>query len=176
MNSTTERCRLTALLLAGLLLALYPAVRALALGSDREQPMSVEADRANIDNRNEVSTYLGNVIVTQGSLRITADKLTVYSRERTLEKMYATGKPATYRQRPDGKQQDVNGRGLRIEYFADSDTAIFIDDAMLEQENNTFKSDRILYDVAHDKVDAGKASGGDRVRILLQPRANGEQK
>lgn len=176
MNSRTEPCRCILLLISAILLALTPATRALALGTDREQPMAVEADQANIDNKNEISTYIGNVIVTQGTLRITADKLTVYSRNQSLEKMYATGKPATYQQRPDGKRKDVHGMGQRIEYFAETDTAIFIDDATLEQESNTFKSDRILYDVAQDKVNAGKTSGGDRVRILLQPRATQEQK
>jgi lipopolysaccharide export system protein LptA len=156
----------------GMLLAilLTTPLQVHALSSDRDQPMSVEADRANIDNKNEISIYLGNVIVVQGSMRITADKLTVHSRNKAVEKVIAEGEPATFKQRPDGKELDVKGKALRIEYYADTDNAIFIEQAVLEQEGNTFRSNRIVYDLTKDLVDAGTPSGGDRVKIILQPR------
>lgn len=169
-----SRIDTSALLLA--LTTLLIPFHADALQSDREQPLQVEADRANIDNKNGISIYLGNVIVVQGSMRITADKLTVYARDQILTKMISEGNPTTYKQRPEGKEQDVKGRGQRIEYYEDTETAIFIERAVLEQDGNTFNSDRIVYDVARDKVNAGTTSSGDRVRIILQPKENPDRK
>ena len=79
---------------------------ALALSSDSEQPINVEADRATLDDSRSVMTYEGSVIVTQGTIRILADRLDLhYDQQRRLEKAVASGNPARYRQLPDGSQE-----------------------------------------------------------------------
>ena len=142
-----------------------------ALNSDREKPIQIEADQADINDNTGISVYTGNVIVVQGSLKITAQILTVYSKEKVFTKMISTGNPATFRQRPEGKDEDVTGKGKRIEYFASRDTAYFYDNATLEQADSTFKSDRIAYDIFNDKVNAGITSGDDRVKIIIKPQS-----
>lgn len=141
-----------------------------ALGSDRSKPMHIEADLADINEKTGISIYTGNVVVIQGSLRITAEKLTIYSKNKVFEKMISIGNPATFKTRPDGKDQDVRGKGKRIEYFTTRDTVYFIDDAQLEQDGSKFDSDRIVYDILNDKVNAGLTKGDDRVRIIIQPK------
>lgn len=154
--------------IAGLLLALTG--NAWALESDRNKPVHIEADNVELDDQRGVSTYRGNVIITQGTMRITGDKVTVYtSPTGELQRAVSVGKPATYKQRPDNKPEDVKARALTMEYFADKDTVILTDEAHLWQGPNTFTSKKIIYDVAADRVDAGKETGGDRVRITIQP-------
>lgn len=142
-----------------------------ALSSDRDKPIQIEADQATINDKTGISVYTGNVVVVQGSMRITANILTVYSKDRSFQKMISTGNPATFRQRPDGKDEDVAGEGKRIEYFGSRDTVYFYDNAKLEQAGSTFRSNHIVYDILNDKVNAGITSGDDRVKIIIKPQS-----
>lgn len=146
--------------------------QAIALSSDRNQPMYVEADRADIDDKRGVSVYRGNVKITQGTLVLTAAELTVHSKDGDIIKAVAVGQPATYRQRPDGKEQDVEAEALRMEYYGVEQKIILIDKAEVRQGGDTFRSDRINYDITQDVVNAGATAGspGDRVRITIQPK------
>jgi len=89
-------------------------VSLMALTSDRDQPISLEADFADVDDLNGISIYTGNVILIQGSMLIKAEKLTLHhnNAERDLEKAIAEGKKktASFKQRPEGKQQDFRAR------------------------------------------------------------------
>ena len=153
------------------LLFLLPACAG-ALSSDRNQPMHIEADRANLDEKSGVSVYRGNVTITQGTLRMTADELTLHAKNGNVEKAFAKGNPATYRQRPDGKAQDVEAESLNMEYLAGQNKLILIDKAQVKQNGDTFRSGKIVYDIARDKVDAGTGTPGDRVRITIQPKSD----
>ncbi|MDX1519199.1 MAG: LptA/OstA family protein, partial [Gammaproteobacteria bacterium] len=59
-----------------LLVAIAPVT--FALTTDKDQPIEIEADAAELDDRKNVTVYTGNVIVTQGSIRMTGEKMTVY--------------------------------------------------------------------------------------------------
>lgn len=142
------------------------------LSSDRDQPMHLEADHADINDKTGVHIYTGNVVITQGTLHMTGDHLTVYTVEGEIKKAISLGKPATYRQRPDNKDQDVEAEALRMEYYADEGKLILIDTAKVWQGGDTFRSERITYDIDRDVVNAG--TGEDRVRIILQPRNKAE--
>jgi lipopolysaccharide transport protein LptA len=118
----------------------------------------------------------GDVQVDQGSIRIRADKVTVTQREGESRRVVAEGRPVTFQQQPEGKQELVKGRALRTEYDMDSELLVMIGDALLIQGEDTFKSDRIVYDRAKSVVKAGAAaSGKERVRISIQPRAKGAE-
>jgi lipopolysaccharide export system protein LptA len=59
------------------LLALFLSQEALALSTDRDEPINIEADRAEADNAKRITTYYGDVIITQGTLKITGDTVTI---------------------------------------------------------------------------------------------------
>lgn len=141
-----------------------------ALSDDRNQPMYIEADRANIDDKRGVSVYRGNVKITQGTLQLTAAELTVESNNGDIVKAIATGQPATYRQRPEGKDHDVEAESLRMEYFAQEQKIILLEKAQVRQAGDSFRSEKINYDIGKDIVNAGAGSPGDRVRITIQPK------
>jgi lipopolysaccharide export system protein LptA len=152
------------------LLCLCLPLPAWALSSDREQPMHIESDQAELDEQKGISIYIGNVRVTQGTLVLTGDHMTVYQNGANLERVIMLGKPATYRQRPDDKDEDMRAEALRMEYFADPERVILLDEAVAWQGENSFRSDRIVYKVAQDRVEAGAPDGGQRVHIILQPQ------
>jgi len=146
--------RYSSLLILTLIGTGLPAL-ATALSTDRNQPMYVEADRADIDDKRGVSVYRGNVKIIQGTLQLTAAELTVHSKGGDIVKAVAIGQPATYRQRPDGKEQDVEAESLRMEYYATEQKIILLDKAEVRQAGDTFRSDKIHYDIAKDVVNAG---------------------
>ncbi|MBI3344337.1 MAG: lipopolysaccharide transport periplasmic protein LptA [Gammaproteobacteria bacterium] len=153
------------------LLAACCAAPAFALSSDKEQPINVEADSVEIDHKQGVSVYKGNVTLTQGSIHLDADIVTLYSRNNDIEKAFAEGKPAHYRQRPDGKQEDVRAQSQRMEYYTGTGKLILLEGAHVWQEQNQFSGNRIEYDVERSVVNASMAkSGKERVRVIIQPK------
>lgn len=159
------------------LLALSGASAAWALPDDRNQPIRIQADTAEMDDRQGVAVYTGDVVITQGSLRITGNKVTV-TRDQNgdIEVFTAIGKPAYYEQRPALDKPVVKAYGLTIQYFASNERIVLIDQAKVVQEGNTFEGEKIVYDTRRQIVNAGRASGADittprpRIDMLLQPR------
>ncbi len=155
-----------------LLFALAP-LNSMALSSDRDKPMYIEADRAEMNDRTGVSTYRGGVQVSQGSMVLNADTLTVHNRKRQIITVVAKGKPAQFRQRPDNQTEDVKANADHIEYRGLDEQLILLGDAKVWQAGNVFQSDRIVYDMKNNVVNAGsehsEITDQQRVRITIQP-------
>ena len=142
-----------------------------ALEGDQEQPILVEADSFELDDTKDISVYIGNVQIDQGSMRILADHVTVQHREdRRPRFVTALGNPVRYRQDVEGEKGEVNAHAQRMEYDADKDELTLIDQAELTQAADRFASDRIVYDRAQARVKAGaSAQGTGRVKITITP-------
>ncbi len=160
----------------GVMLWLH-AASAIALDSDREQPMFVEADAAEFDEKQAISLYLGNVEVQQGSMHILADEVLVHHKSnRQPQKIIAIGNPVRYRQMLDNEPEEVRAKALRMEYEADREEITLIDDAELIQGEDRFASDRIVYNRTTDRLTAGtSARGRQRVKIRMEPQGEGDQ-
>jgi len=157
------------LLGTALLLWLLP-VTGWGLSSDRSQAMNIEADRATLNEKTGNSIYEGNVHVQQGSLVLEGNKMTVQLSNNDIDTIILTGNPATYRQRPDGKDTDQHAEAARIEYHAAEDRIILLENARIWQSGaEEFRSDRIVFNLKNNTVNAGGNNPGDRVRITLQP-------
>lgn len=142
------------------------------LASDREQPINIEADSAVIDDAKGLAIYSGNVIVTQGSIRINAEKLTLhYTEKQTLEKAVAEGKPVRFKQTPDNKKPDIQAKAMRMEYYAHKDMLNLTNEAMVWQGEDRFTGAIISYDTKNGVIRAerGKSESG-RVSVTIQPR------
>jgi lipopolysaccharide export system protein LptA len=68
-----------------------PARRNPAVGLDSNAPIAVNADSFVADLNGETGTYSGNVIVTQGTVRLHADQVKVTAPGGRASKMEATG-------------------------------------------------------------------------------------
>lgn len=150
-----------------LIVNLFIASTSHALSTDQNQPAVIDADEVEFDFRSGARTYKGNVHVTQGTLRITADKLLVSYKNDVLEKATAWGRPAHFRQRPDGKQQDVLGEGRRIILHGISNTLTLINRASLKQGTNTARGEKIIYNMSTDKMVVKSTP-----RAIKKPRPN----
>lgn len=171
--------------LAGLLVLACLSQSAAGLSSDKDQPIEVEADTAELDDLKNKSTYTGNVIVTQGSIRMTGDKMTVYHTEDDeLDTLIMEGKPATYRQLPDDSGVYDEAEALTIEFYELQNLVILIEEAEVRQEGMTMSGDRIDYDTELSQVKAqSKAQAttktqesgeSGRVKVILKKQKDKE--
>ncbi|GLZ83963.1 lipopolysaccharide transport periplasmic protein LptA [Pseudomonas sp. BN414] len=153
-----------------------------ALPTDRDQPIRVQADSAELDDKQGVAVYRGNVVITQGTLKITGDTVTItQDANGDVEVFTSVGKPAYYEQKPAVDKEIVKAYGLTIQYFAANERIILLDQAKVIQEGNTFEGEKIVYDTQRQIVNAGRATGTNvstprpRIDMVIQPKKK-EQK
>ena len=156
-----------------------------ALSTDKDQPIEIEADSADLDDAKGVTIYRGNVVLTQGSVRMTGDTMTVYFTDAELDTVIMEGKPARYRQLPDNSKIYDEAEALRMEYYELKNLIVLIDKASFKQEGLSFSGNRIEYDTEHSRIKArgsvkqqngsgSSGSSGERVKIILKPRKKKE--
>lgn len=159
---------------------IFASAPTLALENDREQPLRVVADTAEHNELSGVTVYTGNVIITQGSMRIEADNVTLKGRDNRVDKMEATGDPARLQQQPKPEDAMMYARAQRIIYFVADDRVQLIDKASIEQEDSVVNSDEIEYLVkqrivkAHGGVKGETGKKPKRVEFIYTPQKNGE--
>ncbi len=177
------RCPASALALALALGATAGAAR--AENADRSKPMVVEADRpGTVDLQRHVVVFNGNVVISQGSMVIHADRIETRELPDGYRAATAIGTPehaATWRQRRDGVDETVEGSADRIEFDGRSDTLRFIGHSVVRRLRGGLVADEITgdtidWDNAAEtfKVEGGAATAsnpGGRVRAVLSPRA-----
>lgn len=151
------------LLLAGLLVSLP----GLALESDRRQPVDIRSNEVMIDEQQGFSEYTGNVVLTQGSLKVTGDRLRVYLQQDRLQRIVVEGQPATLVQTPAIDQPPVHAAAGRMEYDVAARTIRLDREAEVRQGPNRFRGEHLLYDIAAARVKARDEEG--RVHITIQP-------
>ena len=156
---------------AGWLLLLAPCL-VWGLGSDRNQPIQIEADRATLDEKAGQSVYEGNVFMQQGTLKLRGSRMSVQIRDNQVDSITIDGKPATFTQRPDGADSDQHAEADHIEYHTGDQRLILQGNAVIRQsDKEQFSSNRIVFNLRNNTVSAGGDSTGSRVRITLQPDA-----
>ena len=176
--------RFTIKLLASLTALILVSSGAQARSSDREQPIVIEASAAEADNRAQITVYRGDVIITQGTLRITGDTVWIhYDDANTITKAISVGKPAKFRQLPDDKEDYMTAHADRMEYHADRDVILLLGNARYGEGKDKITAQRIVYDSRKGRVKAGAQADGDettkdkdasresdRVRITITPK------
>ena len=183
LKNLIRMCALCALLACG---------KAGALATDKDQPIEIEANSAELDDKNGVTVYEGNVVVTQGTIRMTGNKMTVhYTKGNELDNVILNGQPATYRQLPDKSEIYDEAEALQMEFHRANNLIILINKAMVKQKDVRFSGDHIEYDTVLSKIKArgsaaasGKPSAGEgaaeqeqgRVKIIIKPPKKKEEK
>lgn len=144
------------------------AAGALALPEDADQPIHIRANSAEMDQEQGVVIYRGDVQVDQGTLRVTADEMTVEYEEQEVIRITAKGEPARYKQQIEADEEEVHARSSTIIYHTRDERIDLVGNAFLTQEGNEITGDLIEYDIVAGKVDA-KAESETPVRMILQP-------
>jgi len=160
-------------LAACLLLAALPAF---AEKADRDKPVDLEADTVVMDDVTQISTYTGNVILTQGTLVIRGDKMIVKQGAEGFEHGTVYGKPASFKQKREGLDEYIEGFGERIEYDALADKAQLFTRARMKRNQDDVRGNYISYDAKTEffqVIGGGKEAGAPpgRVHAVIQPKS-----
>jgi lipopolysaccharide export system protein LptA len=163
-------------LFASLLLLLLPGL--LPAQEPLREPISVEADRLEMDSATGLSTYQGNVEMRQGNMLLRADTVVLHSRGRELQMAVADGSPV-YLEQTDAKTGEViKANALHVEYRIAKGQLEMKEQAHLWRGKDEFSGDHIIYDLSKHVVRAfGQKEGSEegRVRVILQPRKEEQQ-
>ena len=151
-------------------LGLLAPTLVLGLPEDRDQPIQLEADTAHWDQNTGISTYEGNVVITQGSMRLFADTAVIYLNEGEFQRMEADGNPVRFRYKPAVNKEEIFGKGQHATYDVTDALITVSDNAHFTQGGDEFTGDHVEYDLEKDLVKARGASGGGRVQFTIQPR------
>ena len=158
------------------------SVNALALPTDRDQPIHIQSDDAQLDDKQGVAVYTGSVVITQGSMKITGNKVTVTrAANGDVDVFTAVGNLAYYEQKPAVDKPIVQAYGVTIQYFASQDRIVLIDKAKVINDGNTSEGEKIVYDTVRQVVNAGRATGTKitaprpRIDMVIQPRKKTDQ-
>ncbi len=139
-----------------------------ALSDDSAQPINIKSDSAEINDSTGISIYIGNVVITQGSMMLTGDKVTLEVANKKVQKIISDGDLATFKQTTDeGKL--VNAEAKTLVYNIRENKIILTKKAKLTESGNSFASDRIVIYIDKEIVSAGSSSGNDRVNITVFP-------
>lgn len=152
---------------------------ALAEKADRDKPANLEADAVTLDDVRKISIYEGNVILSQGTLMLRADRVQVTQTATGLDKVVATGWPVSFRQKIDGREEYIEGVSDRIEYDSVNSQLELIGQARLRRNGDELRGARISYNANTEfykvvgQPDAQTPSG--RVRAVIRPKPRADQ-
>ena len=176
-----RRRRSVALPLFVLLAAIALAPLATAEKADKEKPINFSADQpAEVDFEKRVGTLKGNVVITQGTLIIKADRIDFKQNADNSLAATAYGNPISFKQKKDDSDEYFEGFAQKAVYDGSKDLLELFDRALLRQGTDEIRSNYISYNStsgvfrAEGRPDApGAVDGpGSKVRGTFQPRSD----
>ena len=152
------------------LLCLFFCTPVWALGTDREQPIEVEADSLEVHEQDNISIYQGNVKLVQGSLQIHSDRLVIhFNQQGELELMEMTGNPARFRQLDDD-QLEMLGQAGQINFTESKDLLELRQNARFSHDGDVIESESITINTVDNRIQAGSSNSDERVKMLIKPK------
>jgi len=172
--------RILAFLLAAAAVASL-APPAAAERADREKEIVIGADHLVADDAKRTSTFEGNVVVTQGTMRMTAKQVTVQEDPDRHKHYTAHGAPVTFRQKRDNVDEWVEGFADRAEFDDRTDMLRLYGHAKVKTNQNEITGDFISYDMRRELAEVMGAPPGvtpprnSRVKVIIVPPKKGPE-
>ncbi|WP_353152159.1 lipopolysaccharide transport periplasmic protein LptA [Herminiimonas fonticola] len=154
--------------------------------ADATKPTNVEADQMQYDDVKQINTFIGNVVLTRGSILMKSNKMVVTQDPAGYQfvVMYAApGTLASFRQKRDGgPDQWIDGQAERIEYDDKNEIMKLFSKARMRRLENGKTTDEvngeyISYDTraefftVHNTASGDSKPGAGRIKAIIQPRA-----
>ena len=138
-----------------------------AKDGDEKQPIDVNADRSEYDDKAGIQRLIGNVEIVQGSLKIKAEEIAIHLKNKRLARIEGSGNPIRFEQL-NNADEPIVGEATAIDYNAIDGTLILTGAARLQQPRQELNSNRIVF---NSRAQTVKAEGGEegRVSIRIQP-------
>ncbi len=169
--------------LAALAFAALVAAAPAAWGekADREKPVNFSSDDAGgVNYETRTGSLKGNVVITQGTMTIRADRIDFKQNANNSLSATVFGNPLSFRQKKDGADEFYEAYAQRAVYDGQKELLELFDRALLKQGVDEIRSNYISYNTS---TGAYKAEGrpdqpgapegpGSRVRGTFQPRGD----
>jgi lipopolysaccharide export system protein LptA len=154
-----------------LALVLMLPLAAAARESDRQQPIDVAARDIDATMSDDSVTRLtGDVLITQGTLRIEAGSAEMTRVGGDFQRMLLEGAPASLKQEHDDGTS-MSARAARIDYDVKAETIVLTGSVVIDQAGDSMRGERVTYDMKSGRLNAaGEGSGDGRIRMTIQPR------
>ncbi|KMZ26461.1 ABC transporter substrate-binding protein [Haemophilus influenzae] len=143
---------------------------AFALKDDVNQPINIVSDNQSLDMEKSVVTFTDNVVITQGSIIIKANKVVITrpaEKSGKKETVEAFGTPVTFHQQLDNGTP-IDGKANKVHYDLGSEFLTLTNNAELKQLDSKINGSVITYDVKKQQLKAN-GTGKSRVTTVLIP-------
>ena len=148
--------------------------------ADREKPIQADSDKLTLDNLQKISVFEGNVVIVQGTIRITADRVVIKEDKDGFRHVTGTGtnRQTTFRQKRDDVDEYIDGNSDRFEYDTRLNRVELFGKANLRRAQDDVKGEYIAYDTQTEFFrangsavgSAGASPGSNRVHVVIQPQ------
>lgn len=145
--------------------------------TDPNQPVEIEADRLEVEDKSQTATFIGNVVAVQGMTRLRSDRLkATYSQAKDGERAQVRQIIATGRVHVLSKD-DQSADGDWARYDVVGRTIVMGDKVVLRQGQNVIRGTKLTIDLnsGRSQVSGGQGgttstdAGNGRVKALFQP-------
>jgi lipopolysaccharide export system protein LptA len=150
-----------------------------ALPDDSTKPIRIQADDAQLDDKQGIATYKGDVIITQGSMKVTGNTVTITrTKDGQIDVVTSVGNLAYFEQlQKTTSPQPVKGYGKTVQYHAQQNRIVLIDQAkVISDDGSTTEGEKIVYDTVKQVATAGRATGSpittprQRIDMVIPPK------
>lgn len=151
------------------------ASMAFAVPSDRNEPVSLVADRATFNEKTGITTYTGNVIIEQGTMKLEANSIVAnLNSNKEISVITATGSPARFQQKTDQAKGLAKGQAQKIVYNAETGILTLVGNALLQQDGASIQGNSLRYSMNKGDIEAtgtpnSTGSSAGRVKIVIPP-------
>jgi len=153
---------------------------ALAEKADKDKPTNIESNKMSSDDARRMSIFEGNVVLTNGTMVVRADRIVVRQDADGFQFATAYGNPVRFRQRGDPKDGKegvwTDGEALRIEIDNRNERVELFDKARVTRDQDVVIGEYIFVDQRTDYFSVSAAKGAaptspeGRVKAVIQPK------
>lgn len=151
--------------------------------TDPNEPIEIEADSLEVEDKAQTATFIGNVITVQGQTRMRSDRLQAsYAPDgkggkTQIREIYASGAVHVL------SKDDQSADGDWARYVVADRTIVMGDNVVLRQGRNVIRGTRLFIDLnsGRSRVTGGTVADGEkpgangRVKALFMPTNSGNQ-
>lgn len=136
--------------------------------SDRQLPMDMSADAGDaVLTDDGESTISGNVLITQGTLKLEADKAVITRSKGVTSKVTLSGNPVRMQQQNDDNEL-MKATARQIVYLISTEQLTLTGGVVIDQPRGSMRGETIRYDLKTGRMTAG--GDGNRIQMRLEPK------
>tara|TARA_B100001094_G_scaffold332865_2_gene406971 strand:- start:7381 stop:7875 length:495 start_codon:yes stop_codon:yes gene_type:complete len=136
---------------------------------DTNQPIHISSNKQHVYLKENRIVFSGHVRVTQGSIHIEAENLTMIKNDNSKQKiLIAQGQPATYSQVID--EHPAIASANKITYALEDKMVFLNGKANIKQQDSLVQGELITYNALDKEIIAqGNSDKSERVLTIFQP-------